>query len=126
LVWAAHVGAASVQDRDGALPLLAQLSYATPSLQKLFADGAYAGFLVDYVDYATEGAWNLEIVKKPEDQKGFVVLPKRWVVERTFAWNGKYRRLSKDYEARTETTEAWIYWASVHRMVRRLVKPNTS
>ena len=117
---------ASVQDRDGALPVLSQLPVACPKLQRLYADGAYAGFLVDYIDHATEGEWTLEIVKKPEDQEGFAVLPKRWIVERTFAWGGRYRRLSKDYEARPETSEALIYWTSVHRMVRRLAKPNTS
>jgi len=126
LIWAVSVSAASVQDRDGILPVLSQLPCACPRLEKLFADGAYAGFLVDYISYVTGGDWTLEIVKKPEDQKGFAVLPKRWVVERTFAWGGRYRRLSKDYEARTETSEAFIYWSSVHRMLQRLVKTTSS
>jgi len=126
LLWSVSVTPANVQDRDGAFPVLSELSYACPRLKTLFADGTFAGFLVDYIDFATEGAWKLEIVRKPEDQKGFSVLPKRWIVERTFAWNGRYRRLSKDYEARPQTSEALIYWAQTHRLLRYLTKTKTS
>ena len=62
----------------------------------------------------------MEIVKRPKDSHEFVVLPRRWVVERTFAWLGRSRRLSKDYEALPDTTEAWIYIAMIHLMLRRL------
>jgi len=64
--------------------------------------------------------WALEIVKRPDDATGFRVLPRRWVVERTFGWLGRCRRLSKDYEALPETSEAWIYLAMTHLMLRRL------
>jgi putative transposase len=64
--------------------------------------------------------WRFVIVEKPPERKGFAVLPKRWMVERTFAWLGKYRRLSKDYEWRTETGEAMIHWAMINRMSRLL------
>jgi len=97
---------------------LASLKDRFPRLKVLWADGGYSGSLIDWVK-ATCG-WLLEIVSKPKDQKGFQVLPRRWVVERTFAWIGKYRRLSKDYEATTASSEATIYGAMIHLMVRRL------
>ena len=93
-----------------------------PRLQLIWADGAYAGYLISWLLAFTKGAgcWVLEIVKRPAEAKGFVLLPRRWVVERTFAWLSKYRRLSKDYEERPQSSEAWIYVAMTHIMVRRL------
>ena len=82
------------------------------------ADAGYAGQLVDWV--MSLSGWVLEIVRRPRDSHYFEVLPRRWVVERTFAWLGRCRRLSKDYEALTETTETWIHIAMIHLMVRRL------
>jgi len=89
-------------------------------LRLIWADGGYAGHLIEWVEQTCH--WLLEIVKRSEDAKGFEVLPRRWVVERTFAWLGRYRRLSKNYEALTQTSEAIIYVAMVHLMVRRLAK----
>ncbi len=66
------------------------------------------------------GGWVLEAVKRPEGTKGFQLLPRRWVVERTFAWLGRYRRLSKDYETLPQTSEAWIYLAMINLMLGRL------
>jgi len=114
------VHAADIQDRDGAKLVLERVRHRCPRLQLIWADGGYAGQLVDWVK--TICHWILEIVKRPDDVQGFVVLPRRWVVERTFAWLGKYRRLSKDYEALTDTSEAMIYAAMVHLMIRRLAR----
>jgi putative transposase len=93
-----------------------------PRLQLIWADGAYAGSLISWLSAFTKsvGSWVLEIVKRPAEAKGFVLLPRRWIVERTFAWLSKYRRLSKDYEETTRSSEAWIYVAMTHIMVRRL------
>ena len=118
LMVVVHV--ASLQDREGAKKVLAKAKSCCSRLRLIWADGGYAGQLVDWVK--TICHWILEIVKRPDDVQGFVVLPRRWVVERTFAWLGKYRRLSKDYEALTETSEAMIYAAMVHLMIRRLAR----
>lgn len=89
-----------------------------PSLKKIWADGAYAGKLVEWAQSVRD--WVLEIVKRPEGASGFELLPHRWVVERTFAWLGRYRRLSKDYEAYASTSEAMIRLAMIRLMVGRL------
>ena len=112
------VHAASIQDRDGARLVLSKLKGRFPRLKLIWADGGYAGQLVDWVKQF--GNWVLKIVKRSDDVKGFVVIPHRWVVERTFAWLGKFRRLSKDYEALPETSESLIYAAMIHIMLRRL------
>jgi putative transposase len=118
LLLAVVVHAASVQDRDGAKLVLARLLGRFPRLVLIWADGGYAGKLVAWA--LAVGGWTLEIVARPEGAQGFQVLPKRWIVERTFAWLGRCRRLSKDYEALPETTEAWIRIAMIHLMVKRL------
>ncbi len=118
LLLAVVVHAANVQDRDGAKLVLAKARARCPRLQLLWADGNYAGQLTDWV--REKCGWVLEIVKRPAEAKGFQLLPRRWVVERTFAWLGRYRRLSKDYEATTASSEAWITIAMIHLMLRRL------
>jgi len=118
------VHAASVQDRDGAKLVLGKVKGCLPRLRLIWADGIYAGQLVEWVK--TICGWVLEIIKRTDDVTGFQVLPRRWVVERTFAWLGKYRRLSKDYEYLPETSEAWIYAAMIHVMVRRLARLQTA
>lgn len=116
------VHAANIQDRDGAKLVLTKLSAATQaSLQKLWADGGYAGQLIDWVQEHLDAV--LEIVQRDPNQQGFHVLPRRWVVERTFAWFGRYRRLSKDYEQLTTSSEAMIYLASIHTMLKRTPIP---
>ena len=110
------VHSAGVQDRDGAQLVLSLLWGLFPRLQIIWADGGYAGQLVYWAAYF--GGWWLEIVKRTS--KGFEVLPRRWVVERTFAWLGQYRRLSKDYEELTHVSEAMIYLAMIQLMVRRI------
>jgi putative transposase len=118
LVLAVVVHAANIQDRDGAKLVLAKLAGKFSRLQLIWADGGYAGKLIDWTREL--GHWILEIVKRSDDVTGFQVLPKRWIVERTFAWFGRYRRLSKDYETLTESSEAVIYLAMTHLRLRRL------
>jgi putative transposase len=117
LLVAVVVHAANLQDRDGAKLVLQKLLGRGPRLKLIWADGGYAGQLVEWVQAL--GGWLLTIVKRPAEG-GFVVLPRRWVVERTFAWLGRYRRLSKDYEALAETSEALIHIAMIRLMLRRL------
>ena len=113
------VTAGNVQDRDGAKLLLKDLSLEK-RLELIWADGGYRGTLVSWVE-ETFG-WRLEIVKKPEDQVGFQILPRRWVVERTFGWLVRQRRLARDYERLAETSEAFIYAAMIRLMIRTLAK----
>ena len=124
LILTVVVHAADVQDRDGAKLVLEKVKDHLSRLRLIWADGIYAGQLVDWVK--TTCGWILEIVKRTDDVKGFQVLPRRWVVERTFAWLGKYRRLSKDYELLPKTGEAWIYGAMIHIMARRLARAQTT
>jgi putative transposase len=112
------VHAAGIQDRDGAKLVLLKLVVGFGRLQLIWADGGYAGQLIEWVKAL--GGWVLQIVKRCDDVAGFVVLPKRWIVERTLAWLGRYRRLSKDYEAQTASSEAMIYLAMINLMVHRL------
>ena len=115
------VHAANIQDRDGAKQVFAKAKGCFPRLKLVWADGGYAGKLVDWLNGFC--GWAMEIVKRVG--QGFQVLPRRWVVERTFAWLGRCRRLSKDYEELTETSEAMIHIAMIHLMLRRLAPPNT-
>ncbi len=110
---------ADVQDRDGAPWLLEIVSSLYPLLRYVFADGGYAG---DKLTGAVEGLgnWTIEIVKRSDAAKGFVLLPRRWVVERTIAWLNRNRRLAKDVEASIEISVTWLYIASVKLMSRRL------
>ena len=113
------VHAAGIQDYHGAKGLLLKLTKTVTSLKKIWADGIYKnGGLVDWVRETLDIV--LEIVERPPDQVGFQVLPRRWVVERTFAWLGRFRRLSKDYEKCTMSSEGVVYIASIHTMLRRI------
>ena len=113
------VHAADVQDRDGAKLLLAALPLMLRlRLLKIWADGGYRGSLVDWCEQQLH--ITLEIVSPAPDQVGFQVLPRRWVVERTFAWLGNYRRLSKDYEECPRSSAGMIYLASIHTLLKRL------
>ena len=123
LVLAVVVHAANIQDRDGAKLVLERLRHKFSRLRCIWADGGYAGQLVTWVrQFRVWRKLRLEIVSRPEGTKGFVLLPKRWVVERTFAWLGRYRRLSKDYEFHTQTSETLIHVAMINVMVRRLAR----
>lgn len=111
------VTAASVQDRDGARVLLKRLRGTGKKLRKIWVDGGYRGELLEWVKARFK--FILEVVLRSDEQKGFVVLPRRWV-ERTFAWLGNNRRLSKDYERLTETSEAFVQIAMMRLMLLRL------
>ena len=113
------VHAADIQDRDGACDLIKAIRYRFPWLRHIFADGAYAG---DKLRTAIEGHgdWTIEIIKRSDTAQGFEVLPRRWVVERTFAWLGRCRRLAKDWETTIESATAWANIASIRIMIRRL------
>ena len=114
------VHSASIQDRDGITSLLAKVKGRFPRLRLIWADAAYEA-AVGWV--RSFGGWVLELVRKPIDQRGFHLLPRRWVVERTFGWLVRHRRLARDYERRTESSEAMIRLATIHMMLRRL-KPS--
>ena len=109
---------ANVADCKGAPPLIEQLAAIFPSLQKLWADGAYQGDLAEFVQ-ETLGAV-LEIVEREAGSRGFQVVPRRWVVERTFAWFEWYRRLSRDYERLLASSASMIYLASIRLMLKRI------
>lgn len=121
MIWGLVVHAADIQDRDGAKLVLEKAQGRFSRLKLIWADGGYAGQLIGWVQEIC--GWVLEIVKRSDDVAGFVVLPKRWIVERTFGWFGWYRRLSKDYEELTENSEAMILVCMIHRMLRHL-KPD--
>jgi transposase len=130
------VHAASVQDRSSALVVLRELVRQYPTIRKVWVDAAYTGpalralarelaldlEVVRRSDDRSHGRWRKEGEAPPEPKPGFEVLPRRWVVERTLAWLGRYRRLSKDYEALIETSEAMCWWASLRLLLGRLTQ----
>ena len=121
MLFALVVHAANVQDRDGATAVLKSIRHTCPRLRHLFADGAYAGpKLRGALD--SIGNWTLEIVKRSDHANGFEVLPKRWVVERTFAWLGRCRRLAKDWDKSIDSSQAWIDIAHIRLTTRRLAR----
>lgn len=115
------ITAASVQDSAGGRRVLEALHAAHPGVTKAWADGGYNNGVVQQ---AADHGIELEIVKRSDDVKGFQVLPRRWVVERTFGWFVQHRRLVRDYEAHPERSAAMIHWAMTDTMVRRLTHPN--
>ncbi len=121
LLIAAVVHAANIQDRDGAPTLLAAIRRALPWLRHIFADGAYAGDKLEKA-LARLGTWTLEIIRRADTAKGFRLLPRRWVVERTIAWLNRNRRLAKDFEASVESALTWLMIASVKLLSRRLAR----
>jgi putative transposase len=123
MVVAAVVHSAGIQDRDGAKPVLKKLVGKFPRLKKILADGIYNGGIAEWAKEL--GGWILELVVRPEGQTKFEVLPWRWIVERTFAWLGRYRRNSRDYERYAESSAAMIRISSIHRMLR-LLNPDLS
>jgi transposase len=119
----ALVHAADVQDRDGGALVMATLFGAFPFLLKLYADGGYQGKEFRDAVKKVLAQVNVEIVKRSDQAKGFVLLPKRWIVERTFAWLGRCRRLAKDWECLTRKALAFLRLASIRLMLRRLCIP---
>jgi putative transposase len=121
LLLGVGVTSAAVQDRDGAVDLLAKLYLFFGRLQIIWADGGYAGALVAWVKGLRPfGKLHLDIVRRSDDAKGFQLVRKRWIVERTFSWLYKSRRLSRDYEQRTDHSESHIYVCMCRLMLKRL------
>ena len=121
LMLVVMVTAACVQDRNGGESILGRLHRALGSVRHIFADGGYQGALIELA----KRSWEIvvEVVKKPADQIGFAVLPRRWVVERTFSWLMRWRRLVRDYERLPETHEAMLHVAMIGLMLNRLAPP---
>jgi transposase len=124
LLLHAVVHPADVQDRDGGVLVLSTLFGMYPFLLKLFVDGGYQGPQFHGAAAAIMPQLEVEIVKRSDQAKGFEVLPKRWVVERTFAWLGRCRRLAKDFENLAQNAVAFIRLASIRLMLRRLCNPS--
>jgi transposase len=116
---AAVVHPADIQDRDGAPMVLAGARFLYPWLRHVFADGGYGGAKLATA-LGKIGDWTIEIVKRCDAATGFVLLPRRWVVERTLAWLNRNRRLAKDFEASLESALTWLFLASVKLLLRRL------
>jgi transposase len=114
------VHSAGIQDRDGAPDLLRSIRHRWPWLLHIFADGGYSGAKLKK-RLQKIGKWTLEIIKRSDKAKGFELLPRRWVVERTFAWLGRCRRLAKDFEKSTASAEAWIMIAHIRMLTRYYV-----
>jgi putative transposase len=115
------VHAANIQDNHGAVPLLAALRQTFPTLQHIFADRVYRGDKLRNA-VAALGRWTIEIVTRSERVGTFKPEPKRWVIERTFAWFGRNRRLAKDFEVTIPSSEAWFMIASIRLLSRRLAR----
>lgn len=127
LLLAVVVTSAAVDDAAAAPQVLGQLTRREfPRLKVVWADGKYHNYaLYDWKDHQRRLPWQLQIVSRPREAKGFILLPKRWVVERTFAWLGRSRRLSKDYERRTDSSESMVRLSAIHWLVKRLAPGTT-
>jgi putative transposase len=121
LVWGVLVTEADLPDRDGAIRLLLTLRGLVQRLRLIWADGAYRGAFIDWVQRLC--GWTVDIILRSDEASGFQVLPKRWIVERTFAWLLNARRLSKDYEYHLVTSTGMIYAVMIRLMLRRLAHP---
>ncbi len=119
----AVVHTARLQDRDGAELVCAEAAERYPSLRLIWVDEAYQGELEEAIRQGYDFA--LAVVSRPPGQRGFLRLPRRWVVERSIAWFTRWRRLAKDFEQLTESSEAWLYLASVHHLLKR-IRPDRS
>jgi len=124
LLLHALVTPADVQDRDGGLMVLSTLFGQFPFLKKLFADSAYAGPVFHEGLANAMPALVIEIVRRSDRTKGFVVQPQRWIVERTIGWLGRCRRLAKDWENRNHSALAFLRFASIRLMLRKLCNPS--
>jgi putative transposase len=115
---------ADLQDNHGAVPLLRALHGSRPTLHHVLADRVYRGRKL-LGALADLGSWTIQIVQRPAGIKGFQLLPRRWVVERSFAWFGRNRRLAKDFEASTESAQAWLILASIKLLTRCIARTQT-
>lgn len=124
LILAVSITAASVQDRDGAIPVLSEVSREYPTLERVWVDGAYNGAVIDRVRQQVN--YEIEVVRRNDDVSGFVVLPRRWIGERTFGWLNRFRLLAKEYERSVEASRVNVFWAMSTIMLRRLTTPASS
>lgn len=124
MVLAVVITPASVQDRDGAASILRDVHRDLPMLQHIWVDGAYRGEVIDTI--SAETGIRIEVVKRNEEQRGFVLLRRRWIVERTNGWFGKFRILSKEYERTLESSRIDVLLAMTSLMLRRLTTPPES
>lgn len=120
LLLAVHVHPANIQDNHGAVPLLRHLRQVYPGLNHIFADRIYRGRQLREA-VADCGPWTIEIVERPKGVKGFQLLPKRWVVERSFAWLAGSRRLAKDFERSAQSETAWLIIAHIRTLIKKSV-----
>ena len=121
MIVKAIVHPADEQDRDGAYTVLAAATDGwLDRFKHVWVDAGYRGPVLMWIEQTL--GWTVDVVTRPAGQVGFAVQPRRWVVERTFAWLGRFRRLSKDYEEDILSSEAWIYAAMANILVRRLAK----
>ena len=118
LIWGLLVTEADMSDRSGGIRILLTVRGLVPRLKIIWADGSYRGQFIEWVQ--TLCVWLVEITLRSDDAKGFEVLPKRWIVERTFAWLFNFRRLRYDYEYKPRNSEGMIYAAMIRIMARRL------
>ena len=118
LIWGLAVLPADVQDYDGAQEVFRRAGASLPRLARVWADAMYRAFAAWVAAHCT---WALEIVTRRPEAVRFEVQPMRWIVERTFGWFGRYRRLSKDYEHNPKSSEAWVTIAMTHRMARYML-----
>jgi transposase len=116
----AVIHSADIQDRDGGVLVMATLFGLYPFLLKLYADGGYQGPQFQTAIKSVLRHVNVEIVKRSDAAKGFVLLPKRWVVERTIAWLSRCRRLARDWECRNRSARIFLLWASIRLMLRKI------
>ena len=123
LLMHALVHHAGIQDRDGGIWVMATLFGLYPFLLKLYADGGYSGTVFRRGVKKAMAKLNIEIVKRSDRAKGFIVLPKRWIVERSIAWLNRNRRLAKDWECKNQKARAFLLWASIRLMLRKLCNP---
>jgi transposase len=123
LLLVAHVHPANIQDNHGAVPLLKELRQTHPTVHHVFADRVYRG--PKLLRALAPGPWTIEIVKRPTGIKGFQLLPRRWVVERTFAWFAGSRRLARDFERSPQSEVAWIFIAHLRILIKRLADDKT-
>jgi transposase len=120
LLLVVMVCSAGLQDRDGAKGALLRLHVRHRRTRHVFADGGFAGQLLAWSTRLLQTT--IDIVRKPADQRGFAVIPRRWAVERSFSWITAHRRLARDYERTTTHAEAFVYWAMIGTMTRRLAR----
>lgn len=118
------VHGAGIQDRDGGVLVMATMFGLYPFLRKLYADGGYSGKIFQKGVKRVMASLSIEIVKRSDVAKGFVVLPKRWIVERSIAWLNRNRRLAKDWECLNQKARTFLLWASIRLMLRKLCNPN--